>query len=122
MACVYICLSIYRIHRSPTLKKIAYRPLRESPRITILISAIGGASFFLQNFGIVVFGGGRPKAFPVPNLFNKVIRLGGVSVSIVTFVIPAVTIILLLGLTYFITKTKTGMAMRLCLRIMKRLV
>ncbi|NLJ97663.1 MAG: branched-chain amino acid ABC transporter permease [Tissierellia bacterium] len=92
------------------LEKVAYRPLRESPRITILISAIG-ASFFLQNFGIVVFGG-RPKAFPIPNVFNKVIKLGGVSISLITFIIPLVTLLLLLGLTYFITKTKTGMAMR----------
>lgn len=107
---VFIFASIFTGFIGLLLEKIAYRPLRESPRITILISAIG-ASFFLQNFGIVVFGG-RPKAFPVPNVLNKVIRLGGVSVSIVTFVIPSVTIILLLGLTYFITKTKTGMAMR----------
>ncbi|CCQ93146.1 leucine/isoleucine/valine transporter subunit; membrane component of ABC superfamily [[Clostridium] ultunense Esp] len=107
---VFIFASIFTGFIGLLLEKIAYRPLRESPRITILISAIG-ASFFLQNFGIVVFGG-RPKAFPVPNILNKVIRLGGVSVGIVTFVIPTVTIILLLGLTYFITKTKTGMAMR----------
>jgi branched-chain amino acid transport system permease protein len=92
------------------LEKLAYKPLRESPRITVLISAIG-ASFFLQNFGTVVFGG-RPKAFPIPNVFNKVIKLGGVSISLVTFIIPAVTILLLFGLTYFITKTRTGMAMR----------
>ncbi|HSH36573.1 branched-chain amino acid ABC transporter permease [Schnuerera sp.] len=107
---VFIFASVFTGFIGLLLEKIAYRPLRESPRITILISAIG-ASFFLQNFGIVVFGG-RPKAFPVPNIFNKVIRLGGVSVSVVTFIIPIVTIILLLGLTYFITKTKTGMAMR----------
>lgn len=107
---VFIFASVFTGFIGLLLEKIAYRPLRESPRITILISAIG-ASFFLQNFGIVVFGG-RPKAFPVPDIFNKVIRLGGVSVSIVTFIIPTVTIILLLGLTYFITKTKTGMAMR----------
>ncbi len=92
------------------LEKLAYKPLRDSPRITILISAIG-ASFFLQNFGIVVFGG-RPKAFPVPPMFNKIIRIGGVSISLVAFIIPAVTIILLFILNYFVNKTKTGMAMR----------
>ncbi|MCF6466187.1 branched-chain amino acid ABC transporter permease [Clostridium sp. Cult2] len=107
---VFIFASVFTGFIGLLLEKIAYRPLRESPRITILISAIG-ASFFLQNFGIVVFGG-RPKAFPIPNILNKVIRLGGVSVSIVTFIIPIVTILLLLGLTYIITKTKTGMAMR----------
>ena len=92
------------------LERLAYKPLRGAPRITILISAIG-ASFFLENLGVVVFGG-RPKAFPTPAVFNKIINIGGVSVSIVTFIIPVVTILLLIGLTYFISKTKTGMAMR----------
>lgn len=92
------------------LEKLAYKPLRESPRITILISAIG-ASFFLENFAIVVFGG-RPKAFPIPDVFNKVVKLGGVSVGVITFIIPVVTILLLIGLNSFISKTKTGMAMR----------
>ncbi len=92
------------------LEKVAYKPLREAPRITILISAIG-ASFFLQNLGIVVFGG-RPRAFPVPRILNQVVKLGGVSVNTITFIIPAVTVLLLIGLSYFINKTKTGMAMR----------
>ncbi|HHV38062.1 MAG TPA: branched-chain amino acid ABC transporter permease [Tepidimicrobium sp.] len=107
---VFIFASVFTGLIGLLLEKVAYRPLRESPRITILISAIG-ASFFLQNFGIVVFGG-RPKAFPIPNVFNRVVKLGGVSISMITFVIPLVTLLLLLGLTYFITKTKTGMAMR----------
>lgn len=92
------------------LERIAYRPLRDARRITVMISAIG-ASFFLQNFAIVVFGG-RPKAFPVPSVLSKVINLGGISINIVTFIIPAITIGLLITLTYFISKTKTGMAMR----------
>lgn len=92
------------------LEIIAYKPLRESPRITILISAIG-ASFLLQNLGIVIFGG-RPRAFPVPKLLNQVVRLGGVSINIVAFIIPIITVLLLMGLNYFINKTKTGMAMR----------
>lgn len=92
------------------LERIAYRPLRDARRITIMISAIG-ASFFLQNFAIVVFGG-RPKAFPVPPILNRIINIGGVSINAVTFIIPTITIGLLLILTYFISKTKTGMAMR----------
>lgn len=92
------------------LEKVAYKPLRGSARITILISAIG-ASFLLQNLGIVIFGG-RPRAFPVPPMLNQVIKVGGVSINVVTFIIPAVTVLLLMGLTYFISKTKTGMAMR----------
>ena len=96
------------------LERLAYRPLRESARITVLISAIG-ASFLLQNLAILIFGG-RPKAFPIPEVFNRIVRIKVqgqlVAISLVTFIIPVVTIILLFGLTYFIQKTKTGMAMR----------
>ena len=92
------------------LEKLAYRPLRDSPRIMILISAIG-ASFLLQNLGILVFGG-RPKAFPIPDVLNKTLVIGGISVSLVSVIIPIITIILLVGLTFIIQKTKTGMAMR----------
>ncbi len=62
----------------------------------------------------MVFGGGRPRAFPPvpPRILNQVVKLGGVSVNTITFIIPAVTVLLLIGLSYFINKTKTGMAMR----------
>ena len=92
------------------LEKIAYKPLRDAQRITVLISAIG-ASFFLQNFATVVFGG-RPKAFPIPSIMNKIINIGGVSINLITFIIPVIGLGLLAGLTYIIYKTKTGMAMR----------
>jgi len=92
------------------LERLAYRPLRGKARITVLISAIG-ASFLIQNLAILIFGG-RPKAFPVPDIFSGILVVGGVSISTVTFVIPVVTLILLFALTYWINKTKTGMAMR----------
>lgn len=92
------------------LEKCAYKPLREAPKITVLISAIG-ASFLLQNLGILVFGG-RPKAFPTPAIFKNAINIGGVTISYINFIIPLVTVILLIGLNYFVQKTRTGMAMR----------
>ncbi len=92
------------------VEKVAYAPLRNQPRISVMISAIG-ASFFIQNLGIVVFGG-RPKAFPVPEIFSKVIKIGDVSIVSVTFFIPVVTLILLFILLYIVNHTKTGMAMR----------
>lgn len=93
-----------------TLEKLAYKPLRGQPRITILISAIG-ASFLLQNLGILVFSG-RPKAFPTPAILSQTLIIGGVSVSLVSIIIPIVTIIILAILSFIIQKTKTGMAMR----------
>ncbi|MDP4127449.1 MAG: branched-chain amino acid ABC transporter permease, partial [Bacillota bacterium] len=88
----------------------AYRPLRDAPKISIMISAIG-ASFLLENLATVLFGG-RPKAFPSVKLLMDSIQLGAVSIQRLTFVIPIVTIIFLIGLLYLINHTKTGMAMR----------
>lgn len=92
------------------LERAAYRPLRNSARIAIMISAIG-ASYLIENLGVMIFGG-RPKAFPNIDLFNKVIPIGGVRLSGVSLVIPVVTLVVLLVLFYVIHKTKTGMAMR----------
>lgn len=92
------------------VEKLAYSPLRNQPRISVMISAIG-ASFLIQNLGIVVFGG-RPKAFPVPELFSKVIVIGNVSIVSITFFIPVITVALLVALLFIVNKTKTGMAMR----------
>lgn len=92
------------------VERTAYKPLRNSPRISVMISAIG-ASFLIQNLGIVVFGG-RPKAFPVPDIFSQIVHIGSVSIVSVTFYIPVITLLLLAGLMYIINKTKTGMAMR----------
>lgn len=92
------------------LERSAYRPLRNSPRISIMISAIG-ASFLLQNLGIVIFGG-RPKAFPIPPIFSKITNIGGVSIVSVSIIIPIITAIALYILLYVINKTKVGMAMR----------
>lgn len=93
-----------------SIDKIAYKPLRNAPRISALISAIG-VSFFLQNLGIVIFGG-RPKGFQRPDIFIKMFEISGVKVQSVTFIIPVVTVILLLGLSYLVYQTKQGMAMR----------
>jgi branched-chain amino acid transport system permease protein len=92
------------------LERAAYRPLRSSPKISIMISAIG-ASFLLENLATVIFGG-RPKGFIVPGVFNHSVQIGPVTVSAVSLVIPALTAVLLTALLFIVHKTKTGMAMR----------
>ncbi|MCL1928944.1 MAG: branched-chain amino acid ABC transporter permease [Treponema sp.] len=92
------------------LERLAYRPLRNSPKISIMISAIG-ASFLIQNLATVIFGG-RPKGFPTPDFFNKVVRIGHISVVAISLIIPVLAGILLAVLLYIIHRTKTGMAMR----------
>ncbi|TGE32239.1 branched-chain amino acid ABC transporter permease [Desulfosporosinus sp. Sb-LF] len=88
----------------------AYRPLRDAPKISIMISAIG-ASFLLENLATVLFGG-RPKAFPTVKALTDSIQIGSVSIQKLTFAIPIVTLVFLFGLLFLIHRTKTGMAMR----------
>ena len=92
------------------VEKIAYRPLRDSPRISVMISAIG-VSYFIQNLAVVLFGG-RPKAFPIPEYFDRIIVVGETHIAMVTFFIPIVTFVSLAALVYIINRTKVGMAMR----------
>ena len=92
------------------LERVAYRPLRDSPRISIMISAIG-ASFLIENLAIVLFDA-RPKAFPVPDFFASTFVLGDVHISMVSIIIPVVPAIILAALLWVIYRTKTGMAMR----------
>ena len=92
------------------IDKSAYKPLRNAPRISALITAIG-VSFFLENLGLVIFGG-RPKGFYRPPIFDKIIIIHGVRILSLTFYSLAITLIFLLILFYIIYKTKTGLAMR----------
>lgn len=92
------------------VEKSAYKPLRNSPRMSIMISAIG-ASFLIENLAIVIFGG-RPKSFPIPDLFNTVIKIGNVSILSIAIITPIITVIVLALLFYVVNKTKVGMAMR----------
>ncbi|NLM05792.1 MAG: branched-chain amino acid ABC transporter permease [Tissierellia bacterium] len=97
------------------IEKAAYSPLRNSPRITVLISAIG-VSFLLQNLGLLVFGA-RPKAFPVPEFLLSQITIsnntfGDIKLSMISIITPLITFVLLAILTLIISKTKTGIAMR----------
>jgi branched-chain amino acid transport system permease protein len=93
-----------------SLERIAYRPLRDSPRISLMISAIG-ASFLIENLGVVIFGG-RPKSFASIPLFDTVVNIGSVSVLSVSLFIPVITVIMLVVLLFIVNRTKTGMAMR----------
>ena len=93
-----------------TIERLAYRPLRNASKISILVSAIG-VSFLLENLATVLFGG-KPKAYPAPNFFTEPVIVGGIALTRVTFIIPVITVIILLILSFFIQKTRTGMAMR----------
>jgi branched-chain amino acid transport system permease protein len=93
-----------------SIERVAYRPLRGAPRISVLISAIG-VSFLLENLGIVALGA-RPKSFPRPEELVWNIQIGNVSFLSLTFIIPIITVILLIAVMLVINKTKVGIAMR----------
>lgn len=93
-----------------SIEKVAYKPLRDSPKVSVLISAIG-VSFLIESLGVVIFGGIQ-KAFPIPELFGQVIVFGNVSIVSVNFFIPAIALVCLIFLMYLVNFTKTGMAMR----------
>ncbi|SHE58520.1 amino acid/amide ABC transporter membrane protein 1, HAAT family [Desulfacinum infernum DSM 9756] len=92
------------------LDRVAYKPLRDAPRISLLISAIG-ASFLLENLALVIIGG-VPKGFPRPDIFAKVIEILGVRIQVLTIYIPLMTLVFLMALLYIVYRTKVGKAMR----------
>ena len=93
-----------------TVERIAYKPLRSAPRMSVMISAIG-VSYLLQNLMWYVTGG-LAKQYPVIPWISNSITIGKATTKIVTLVTPLLTIVLVLALVTIIQKTKIGMAMR----------
>ncbi|NCA99710.1 MAG: branched-chain amino acid ABC transporter permease [Clostridia bacterium] len=92
------------------IEKAAYKPLRSAPRMSIMISSIG-VSYLLQNLATYLFSA-LPKGYPTIAPLKKVFQIGPVSASLVTFLTPVLTLILVFILMYLINHTKLGMAMR----------
>jgi len=91
------------------IERLAYKPLRQAPPLTVLITAIG-VSYLLQNLALLVFGS-EQKAFPM--IFNlPTIELGPISIDGITLATLLVTATIMVLLTLFINKTKLGKAMR----------
>lgn len=94
-----------------TIEKVAYRPLRSaSSSLAVLITAIG-VSYLLQNLALLIFGT-APKSFiSVVNLPSLKFANGSISISGETVVTIITCIVVMIGLTLFINKTKAGQAM-----------
>ncbi|MDD4599721.1 High-affinity branched-chain amino acid transport system permease protein LivH [bioreactor metagenome] len=91
------------------IERVAYRPLRNSPKIAILITAIG-VSLFLEYGGMLLVTP-QPRTFPAvfaAELYN----FGGIVINSQQIVILAISIALMIILTYVVQKTKAGKAMR----------
>ncbi len=93
------------------IELLAYRPLRSSPRINSLITAIG-VSMLLMYGGQAVFGA-TPKAFPAPVMDNPFLfQVGGISLGKIDAMIIGVTLVLMLVLRHIVLHTRTGLALR----------
>jgi branched-chain amino acid transport system permease protein len=92
-----------------TIEKVAYRPLRNAPRLAPLITAMG-MSLLLQTLAMIIW---KPNPKPYPILLpNEPINLGGPVISVVQIVILVTTVVILFGLLWLVNRTKLGRAMR----------
>ncbi len=94
------------------IERVAYRPLRNAPRLAPLISAIG-MSFVLQNVGLVFLGPSQRAVEPILPKTDLVFFPSGLAwFGLDEVLVVAVTIPLLLGLRWFVGSTRQGKAMR----------
>ena len=92
------------------IERLAYKPLRTAPRMSVMISAIG-VSYFLQNTATYITGG-QPMVYPEISWLTKTVTIAGTPTKLVVLITPVLVILLVLGLTQLINHTKVGMAMR----------
>ena len=93
----------------------AYRPLRNAPKISVLITAIG-MSFLLESLALIIFGA-DPKIIDVKYIpaflsSNNQINLGIVNISVLSIFVILITLVCMLILNLFVKKTKLGKATR----------
>ena len=93
-----------------SIERVAYKPLRNAPRMSVMISAIG-VSYLLQNLALYITGG-LAQPYPTIPFISDTITIGGATTKVVTVVTPILMIILVVGLMQLIHHTKIGMAMR----------
>ena len=92
------------------IERVAYKPLRSAPRMSVMISAIG-VSYLLQNLALYITGG-LAQQYPTIPWISDVITVFGVTTKRVTVITPFLVILLVVLLVLLIHKTKVGMAMR----------
>ena len=92
------------------IERVAYKPLRSAPRMSVMIFAIG-VSYLLENTATYVTGG-QPMTYPTLEFLNKTVRIAGASTKLVVIITPILVLVLVVLLTQLINHTKIGMAMR----------
>ena len=94
------------------IEKLAYKPLRQATSLAVLITAIG-VSYFLQNAAQLIWGANPVSYTPVISGTLHVFD-GQLSISWTSIITVAACIVIMIGLSIFISKSKTGKAMRAC--------
>jgi branched-chain amino acid transport system permease protein len=104
LCAIVICMAL-----NFTIEKVAYRPLRNAPRLAPLITAIG-VSLMLQTIAMIVW---KPNPKPYPLLLpTDPIAIGGAVISVTQVLILATSAVMLSGLLWLVHRTKLGRAMR----------
>jgi branched-chain amino acid transport system permease protein len=104
LAAIPVCMAIGYL-----LERIAYRPLRHAPRLAPLITAIG-MSIILQHLALLIWGR-DPLAFP-QIIENPSFAIGDAAISGVQIAIILLSVAMMAGLTWFVYRTRFGIAIR----------
>ncbi|BDC96579.1 MULTISPECIES: branched-chain amino acid ABC transporter permease [Treponema] len=92
------------------IERVAYKPLRSAPRMSVMISAIG-VSYLLENLALYVTGG-LTKYYPSIPWISDSVQIFGAMTKRVTIITPFLTVVLVGVLVLLIRRTRIGMAMR----------
>ena len=96
------------------IERVAYKPLRSAPRMSVMISAIG-VSFLIQNFA-TYYTGGLARTYPSIPFISSSVTILGATTRWVTIITPFLVILLIVLLQLLINHTKIGLAMRAAAR------
>ena len=108
---VLVAAIVVSVITAVLMERLAYRPLRNAPRLAPLITAIG-VSIFLQELVRLFYPGGkRQQAFP-RMVSGDTFDIGGVTVPWVSLFVVVVAVVLMIALQTFVRRSKTGKAMR----------
>ncbi len=93
------------------IERVAYKPLRNSTRIAVLITAIGVS--LLLEYVMMYFAGAQSRSYPtLPDYMTHTFRFGGVVITALQIWIVAISVVLMIGLQFIVKSTKLGKAMR----------
>ncbi|MEW5814765.1 MAG: branched-chain amino acid ABC transporter permease [Spirochaetota bacterium] len=92
------------------IERVGFRPMRGAPQVTGFIASLA-LSILIQNLGILVFTA-QPRNFLFPEVFQRILSIGGLSVRVLNIFIVALSVFLMGVLLLLVHKTRLGMAMR----------